>query len=46
MGILAFVERKADELESMARAATAAAFKGGHGAALVLSQQFLGAKMM
>jgi sulfopyruvate decarboxylase alpha subunit len=46
MGILTFVVRKADELESMARAAMAAAFKGGHGAALVLSQQFLGAKMM
>jgi sulfopyruvate decarboxylase alpha subunit len=46
MGILPFVVTKADELEPAARAALASAFRGGHGAALVLSQRFLGAKSM
>jgi sulfopyruvate decarboxylase TPP-binding subunit len=44
MGILPFVVNKTDELEGAARAAMAAAFKGGNSAALVLSQRFLGAK--
>jgi sulfopyruvate decarboxylase TPP-binding subunit len=46
MGILPFVVTRSDDLERAAHAALAAAFKGGHGAALVLSQQFLGAKSM
>ena len=44
MGILSFVVSEAPDLEMAARAALAAAFKGGHGAALILSQRFLGAK--
>jgi len=46
MGILPFVVHRADELDLAARAGLAAAFRGGHGAALILSQQFLGAKSM
>ena len=46
MGILPFVVSRTEELEPAARAALAATFKGGHGAALVLSQRFLGAKAM
>jgi len=46
MGILPFWVNGADELERAARAALTAAFRGGHGAALVLSQRFLGAKSM
>jgi sulfopyruvate decarboxylase alpha subunit len=44
MGILTFRVERADELEQAARAAIAAAFSGGQGVALILSQQFLGAK--
>jgi hypothetical protein len=46
MGILPFVVTRIDELEKAAHAALTAVFKGGHGAALVLSQRFLGAKAM
>ncbi len=44
MGILTFRVERADELEEAARAAIAAAFSGGQGVALILSQRFLGAK--
>jgi sulfopyruvate decarboxylase TPP-binding subunit len=46
MGILPFVVHTTEELEVAAHAGLAAAFRGGNGAALVLSQQFLGAKAM
>ena len=44
MEILSFVVSEAPDLEKAARAALAAAFKGGRGAALILSQRFLGPK--
>ncbi len=44
MGIVTFRVERADELEEAARAAIAAAFSGGQGVALILSQRFLGAK--
>ncbi len=44
MGVLTYRVERADELEPAARAAIAAAFSGGQGVALILSQQFLGAK--
>jgi sulfopyruvate decarboxylase alpha subunit len=46
MEILPFVVSEARDLEGAARAAMAAAFKGGNSAALILSQRFLGAKAM
>jgi len=46
MGILAFVVHNEQELVPSAQAALAAAFKGGQGAALILSQRFLGAKTL
>ena len=44
MGVLVFKVDRRDELEGAAQAAINAAFKGGKGAALVLTQKFLGAK--
>ncbi len=44
MGILIVRVERADEFEAAVRAAIAAAFSAGQGAALILSQQFLGAK--
>ena len=44
MGVLVFRVEDPDDLEAATTAALAAAFRGGHGAALVLSQKFLGAK--
>ncbi len=44
MGIVTFRVERADELDQASRAAIAAAFSGGQGVALILSQQFLGAK--
>lgn len=44
MGVLSFEVGTASELEPAAKAATAACFHGGAGAALLLSQKFLGAK--
>ncbi len=44
MGVLTFRVERSDELEPAARAAIAAAFSAGQGAALILSQRFLGAK--
>jgi len=44
MGVLVFKVDRRDELEGAARAAINSAFKGGKGAALVLTQKFLGAK--
>lgn len=44
MGVLTFRVETPEDLEPAARAALAAAFKGGQGAALILSQRFLGAK--
>jgi len=45
MGVLSFRVERPEELEPAARAALAAAFHAGQGAALVLSQKFLGAKV-
>ena len=45
MGILTIRVERADEFEQAARAAIAAAFSGGQGVALILSQKFLGAKV-
>ena len=44
MGVLIFRVERPEELEQAARAAIAAAYSGGQGVALILSQQFLGAK--
>jgi sulfopyruvate decarboxylase alpha subunit len=44
MGVLLFRVNHADDLMPAARAATSAAFKAGRAAALILGQQFLGAK--
>lgn len=44
MGVLIFKVERRDELEDAATAAINAAFKAGKGAALVLTQKFLGAK--
>ena len=44
MGVLTFRVETAADLEAAATAALNAAFKGGQGAALILSQRFLGAK--
>lgn len=44
MGVLTFRVETPEDLEPAAQAALAAAFKGGQGAALILSQRFLGAK--
>ncbi len=44
LGVLTFPVESADELAPATAAATAAAFSGGNGAALILSQKFLGAK--
>lgn len=46
MGILPFIANDLEDLPKAAGAALAASFRGGHGAALILSQRFLGAKMM
>ena len=44
MGVLTFRVESREELGPATSAATAAAFGAGHGAALILSQKFLGAK--
>lgn len=44
MGVLTFRVDTADGLKPATNAALAAVFSGGHGAALILSQKFLGAK--
>lgn len=44
MGVLTFKVERRDELEGAATAAINAAFRGNKGAALILSQKFLGAK--
>jgi len=44
MGVLTFCVEIPDDLEPATEATLAAAFSGGHGAALILSQKFLGAK--
>ena len=44
MGVLTFRVDKKEDLEEVASAAINSAFKGGNAAALILSQQFLGAK--
>ncbi len=44
MGVLVFMVERRDELEGAATAAINAAFHNNQGAALVLSQKFLGAK--
>ena len=44
LGVLTFRVETADDLKPATDAALAAAFSGGHGAALILSQKFLGAK--
>ncbi len=44
MGVLTFRVEAPDDLKPATEAALAAAFSGGHGAALILSQKFLGAK--
>lgn len=44
MGVLTFRVERPDELGPATSAAINAAFDGGHGAALILSQKFLGAK--
>jgi sulfopyruvate decarboxylase alpha subunit len=44
MGILVFRVEAAEDLAAATAAALAAAFHGGQGAALILSQKFLGAK--
>ena len=43
-GVLTFRVDTADDLKPATNAALAAVFSGGHGAALILSQKFLGAK--
>ena len=44
MGVLAFKVERADELEGATTAAINAVWHGGHAAALILGQKFLGAK--
>ncbi|MFQ5765055.1 MAG: phosphonopyruvate decarboxylase, partial [Rhodospirillales bacterium] len=44
MGVLTFRVETPDDLEPATTAALAASSKGGHGAALILTQRFLGAK--
>ena len=44
LGVLTFRVETPDDLKPATDAALAAAFSGGHGAALILSQKFLGAK--
>ena len=44
MGVLTFRVERPDELGPATAAAINAAYAGGHGAALILSQKFLGAK--
>ncbi len=44
MGVLTFRVETADDLGAATTAALAASFKSGQGAALILSQRFLGAK--
>lgn len=44
MGVLTFRVERRDELETAATAAINAAFRAGQGAALILTQKFLGAK--
>ncbi|MCH8237613.1 MAG: phosphonopyruvate decarboxylase [Proteobacteria bacterium] len=44
MGVLTFRVETPDDLKPATDAALAAAFSGGHGAAIILSQKFLGAK--
>jgi len=44
MGVLTFRVETPDALGPATRAAVNAAFDGGNGAALILSQKFLGAK--
>ena len=44
MGVLTFRVERREELGPATDAALAAAFGGGHGAAIILSQKFLGAK--
>ncbi|MDD9878021.1 MAG: thiamine pyrophosphate-binding protein [Magnetovibrio sp.] len=44
MGVLCFWVYERGDLEKAAQAAINAAFRGGHAAALILSQKFLGAK--
>jgi sulfopyruvate decarboxylase TPP-binding subunit len=46
MGIISFRVGERDELEKATEAAIAGAFFSGQGAALILSQQFLGAKAL
>ena len=45
MGVLSFRVERPEDLGPAATAALAAAFRAGQGAALVLSQKFLGAKV-
>ncbi len=45
MGLLCFRVEAPEDLEPATTAALAAAFRAGQGAALVLSQKFLGAKV-
>ena len=44
MGVVTYRVEREDDLESAAQAAIDAAWRGGQGVALVLSQKFLGAK--
>ena len=44
MGVVTYRVEREDDLEPAAQAAIDAAWRGGQGAALVLSQKFLGAK--
>ena len=44
MGLLSFPVERPEDLEPATSAALSAAFRAGQGAALVLSQKFLGAK--
>ncbi len=44
MGVLSFRVEAAEDLDAATTAALAASFKSGQGAALILSQRFLGAK--
>ena len=44
MGVLTYRVEREDDLEPAAQAAIDAAWRGGQGVALVLSQKFLGAK--
>ncbi|MDH5750182.1 MAG: thiamine pyrophosphate-binding protein, partial [Rhodospirillales bacterium] len=46
MGVLTFRVENLDDLETATAAAISAAFKGGQGVALILTQKFIGAKAM